>query len=270
MLPLAGHELGHTIWNLKDFETKFDSNLEQHVLSAIAADKSSYQKYFPNHQIKSSDTAIELNVNIFVKRTIAPVLKLALARAQEYFCDSVGVYLFDQAFLHSYAYLVSPSIACPRHLHYPNNIARIRNTINAAAYFRKSAPDLYQVPPDFMSMFEDSPEPGDAEQQYLSSLADIAAEQLCNTLIPEAENLLKAASAPQLNTKIRDAILDEFRLGVPGCNATSVTNILNAGWIVYNDAKFWSHITDDIKRKKVLGNLVIKNIELLEIEHLAP
>src|SRR5207237_1061142 len=114
LLPLAGHELGHTIWRLKKFETTFYGAAEQQVLLAIERGITRYQTHFPNHQVNSSDKSVDLNVNIFVKRTIAPVITLALARSQEYFCDCVGVYLFDEAFLHSYAYLVSPSIACPR------------------------------------------------------------------------------------------------------------------------------------------------------------
>jgi hypothetical protein len=164
LLPLAGHELGHTIWRLKNFETAYEASAELNILEAIEADIAGYQKYYPNHNVNSTDKTSDLNVNIFVKRTIAPIIGWALARSQEYFCDCVGVYLFDEAFLHSYAYLLSPSIACPRHLGYPNNIARIQNIINAATHFRKSAPDIYKVPVNFISMFEDSPEPGEEEQ----------------------------------------------------------------------------------------------------------
>jgi hypothetical protein len=120
LLPLAGHELGHTIWRLKDFETKYYGRAEHNVLAAIESTIATYQTHYPNHQVKPSDKVADLNVNIFVKRTIAPIITIALARAQEYFCDCIGVHLFDEAFLNSYAYLVSPSIACPRHLSYPN------------------------------------------------------------------------------------------------------------------------------------------------------
>jgi hypothetical protein len=267
LLPLAGHELGHTIWQIKNFETKYYNDAELQVLAAIKSNIAEYQKYFPNDQVKPTDKVADLQGNIFVKRTIAPIVTLALARSQEYFCDCIGVYLFDEAFLYSFAYLVSPSIACPRPLDYPNNVTRIQNMLNAAAQFRKSNVNIYQVPTDFSSMFEDSPEPGDSEQQYLSSLADASSQQLCGRLIREAENLLKSAGAPQLELTTRNAIIDEFRLGVPACNTSSLTNILNAGWAVYNNINFWPNIKEEKKRRKVLGSLMIKNIELLEIEH---
>ena len=266
LLPLAGHELGHTVWQQKGFETKYENDAELNILDAIQSDISAYQKHYPNHSVNATDKIADLDVNIFVKRTIAPVIGWALARAQEYFCDCVGVYLFDEAFLHSYAYLLSPSIACSRHLDYPNNIARIQNIINAATHFQKSAPKIYQVPVGFISMFQDSPEPGDEEQKYLSALADTASQRLCTTLISETEKLLNSSKAPQLQPTIRDAIIGEFGIGVPAFKAQSITNVLNAGWTVYDNPTFWPPVTDKKTRKKILNNLVIKNIELLEIE----
>ena len=268
LLPLAGHELGHTIWGAKDFEAKYYGDVERNIIEAIATDIVAYQKYFPNHQVNIGDKFAELNVNIFVKRTIASVVTLALSRAQEYFCDCTGVYLFDEAFLNAFAYLVSPSIGCPRSPNYPNNLARIQNMINAAEHFRKTNTNIYNIPPNFASLFEDSPEAGDAEQKYLSGLADLSSTKLCPALILESESLLKSVSAPQLTPSIRDAIIEEFKIGVPAGNAENVTNILNAGWAVYrNTATFWPNIPDQRQCKRVLSNLMIKNIELLEIEY---
>ncbi len=266
LLPLAGHELGHTVWQLKDFETQHYAAAEENVLIAIEANISEYQRFYPNHQVNAGEKAVQLNANMFVKRTIAPVITMALARAEEYFCDCVGVYLFDEAYFYAYAYLVSPCIGCPRPFEYPNNVDRVTNMINAAAQFRKSKADLYKVPTDYLNNFEDSPEAGDAEEQYLSNLADLASRALCPTLIANAEALLVAAAAPQLNTTKRNAIVDELRYGVPAANAESLTNVLNAGWSVYSQTQFWPSITEPKKRKKILSNLIIKNIELLEIE----
>lgn len=267
LLPLAGHELGHTIWQLNDLEAKHYAVVEQNIVMAIEANISEYQRFSPNHQVNAGDKASQLNGNMFVKRTIAPVVTMAVARAQEYFCDCIGVYLFDEAFFYAYAYLVSPCIGCPRPWEYPNNLARVQNMVNAATNFRKGSPNIYKVPTDYQKMFEDSPEPGDPEQRYLSDLADISSQRLCPTLISDAEALLKGVSAPQLDPMARNFVVDEFRQGVPASNVASLTNILNGGWAIYNEPKFWPDIVDAKQRKKVLGNLVVKNIELLEIEH---
>jgi len=135
LLPLAGHELGHTIWQLKNFETQHYASVEQNILLAIAANIAEYQVFYPNHQVNLGDKVSQLNTNMFVKRTIAPVVTMALARAEEFFCDCIGVYAFDEAFLYAYAYLVSPSVGCPRSWNYPNNLARVQNMLNAATHY---------------------------------------------------------------------------------------------------------------------------------------
>jgi hypothetical protein len=234
LLPLAGHELGHTIWQVNGLESVYYSRIESEVIKAVESSTAQYINYFPNHGIKPTDKASDLSRNLFVKKTIAPVVTWALSRAEEYFCDCVGVYLFDEAFLHSYAYLVAPKIACRRSFDYPNNNARISNMVAAADEFRKSAPGAYKIPPGYTRLFEDAPEPTDPEWLYISSLADSAASHLCPTLIFQAESLLKTAGAQQLDLKTKQSLLGEFRITVPANAAGSLTNILNAAWEVFN------------------------------------
>ena len=266
LLPLAGHELGHTFWQFKNLESAYYTEVEQEVMRALEAAIPRYVQLYPNHNVKPSDKSQQLGQNIFVKRTIAPAVNWALHRAEEYFCDCVGLFLFDEAFLHSYAYLLSPKIACARSLDYPNNKARIANLIRAAAEFQKSAPGLYQVPLHFDLMFEDAEEQSDPECKFLSSLADTAAQGMCGRLITATQELLKAASVPQLSIPTKKSVLNEFRMIVPASNAGSLTNVLNAAWYVLNDSDFWPGVTDERKRQKILQELVLKNIEILEIE----
>jgi hypothetical protein len=115
-------------------------------------------------------------------------------------------------------------------------------------------------------MFEDAAEQSDPECRFLSSLADTAAQSMCGRLIAATQYLLKAASVPQLSIATKKSVLNEFRMIVPASNAGSLTNVLNAAWYVSNDPNFWPDITDERKRRKILQELVLKNIEILEIE----
>ena len=64
----------------------------------------------------------------------------------------------------------------------------------------------------------------------------------------------------------KQTILNEFAAVVPAGKAKSLTNILNAAWDVFHNPAFWPHISDSRKRQKILQELALKNIEILEIE----
>jgi hypothetical protein len=266
LLPLAGHELGHTVWAAHNYETGFENIIEREVLVSIHGQLVDYQKIFPNDNVRAIDAISDLDQNIFVKKTIAIAVRWGLLRAEEYFCDCVGYFLFDEAFLHAYAYLVAPKVACQRSLGYPNNLARIDNLMTASAHFQRINRNLYKIPPGYRDLFEDEDESTELEEQFLSYHADVAAKNLCATLISEVERLLVGVDAPVLKPSKRDSIIEDYRIMVPACETESMTNILNAAWSVFHDAAFWPDITDAWERQRTLQELVLKNIEVLEID----
>lgn len=132
LIPLAGHELGHTIWNVKSLAAHYAQRVEEAMLSAIRDRFEDYQKFYPGHAGKNEDVVPE---NLFIKRAIALPSEWAIKQCEELFCDFVGLFLFDAAYLHAFAYLFAPT-AGQRSLLYPNTLTRVQRLREAAAKFR--------------------------------------------------------------------------------------------------------------------------------------
>ncbi len=229
VLPLAGHELGHTLWAAHEFDKLFYPRVERAMLSILAGRLPELDSMYPGF-VKITATAAELDLDIPVKQYIADSVEWALTQTQEYFCDAVGLYLFDEAFLHAYAYLLAPRAASPRVFDYPNTLPRIKSLTKAASYFRKQSSRLYSVPANYSTQFEDADEPQDKDIRFRVSLADAAASNLGATIYQLVTKLLKKARVPTLNKTKKAKLLKDYRLVVPSSSAGSLTNIINAAW----------------------------------------
>src|SRR5207244_12690146 len=107
LLPLAGHELGHTLWVANQLDKLFDAKIEDEMLTVLETRLPELQVLAPN-TVNLTDTKADLDQNIFVKKYIALPVQWALRQTQEYCCDAVGLFLFDKAFIHVNEYLVYP------------------------------------------------------------------------------------------------------------------------------------------------------------------
>lgn len=266
LIPLAGHELGHTIWRVRSCASKYTQRIEERIIKEIEIRLKDYIDLYPNHNVQKT----EVGTNIFVKQTIALPTQWALKQCEEYFCDFVGLYLFDESYLHASAYLLSPHAAGQRSVLYPNILTRVANLIKAAEAFRAKVGSGYKVPSDYAVLFANMAEVPDKERhkKFLLSLADAASGGLVSDLIAEAEAMLESAKVPILSEAEVKRILDSFKLVVPAVGVQSLSNILTAAWSAYHEKNFWTNKSQIQDRRRVLRELVLKNIEVLEIEAL--
>jgi hypothetical protein len=152
-----------------------------------------------------------------------------------------------------------PEYACP------SNRASKRSSL-----FRTLKAGLYTILVGYEQQFEDQEEPTDPDLKFRVSLADSAASRLTDTIYQEVATLLMSANVPTLEVTQASRILDDYRIIVPAIQTTSLTNILNAAWDVFNNPNFWPNITDPAQKLRVIRDLILKNIELLEIEQRVP
>ena len=60
-----------------------------------------------------------------------------------------------------------------------------------------------------------------------------------------------------------------FKLVVPAKNCKGLAEILNAAWTAYNDEHLWDSIPQVAEnRETILKELVLKNIEIFEVERI--
>ncbi len=285
--PLAGHELGHALWAEVVEKTlwhpAFLARLKKSILTKLRSPDrwNEFRKLHP--EITKPE---DLETELFATAAWSPAFAWAQRQSEEYFCDFVGLRLFGESFLYAFAHLLFPVLEGRRALHYPNMIRRVRFQLVAAKQYgidsRPVAADkplteremaLVNFPKDYESWFKDRDEPTDDDrhEKFLVDLADSAADELAPELITHVDSLLQQPGLPDWSTKeqrgiqsaIMERIYEDFCLVAPAESAGHLTHILNAGWkaAMNNQPQVTDHSS-----QKVLRELVLKSLEVLEFE----
>lgn len=259
LLPLAGHELGHSVWATRDLLSKFSPTIEAKILADIKTRWKEYHALFPdvaNHAALTTD--------FFAQQTWSPAADWAVRQSEEGFCDFVGLRIFGESYLHAFAYLLAPKSLGFRSVIYPNLGKRVEGFIKAAAQYG------FTVPVGYRDEFEDlmSPSGFDRQQVFLLSLADAAATSLTDALIAEAKSLVDGNLKHAYSEAEIGAVLGDFEAVAPATDAGCLANILNAGWRAFHHPALWQEIPQIRSKEKTLKELIIKSIEVFEYEQL--
>lgn len=268
LIPLAGHELGHAVWNdrmsseIEDLKQK----VQEKIFTEIERRLPEYKKIYPGHKAVSN----RLNTNRRVIEMVGIVRNFALRQAEEYFCDFVGLYIFDEAYLHAVAYVLSPTILMLRSVSNssPPVEVRVAKLIEASNLFREYRGGGYVVPRDYSCLFEMQPEPKTEQDKLIVSLVDSASSHITNDLMQFTHEVLSTAKLPKLSDDVVKETCASYKFAIPHDKADNLTNILSAAWRVYHDKDFWGHLSQVESSQKVLKELVLKNIEVLEIQQI--
>ena len=95
ILPLAGHELGHTLWNVNQLQKTFESKVEDALLDVLATRLPELLGLAPN-TVKTTDTKTDLDQNIFVKKYIALPVQSALRQVQDIFATLLDCFFLTR------------------------------------------------------------------------------------------------------------------------------------------------------------------------------
>jgi hypothetical protein len=262
LIPLAGHELGHSVWKQGQLAVKFHPAVKKHILDAITRRWTEYRQAFP---LLTISTVADLTSDLFAVESWQPALIWSLGQAEEIYCDFFGLQVFGTSYLHAFAYLLAPK-AGVRSLEYPDQRRRVRHLLD-------SARDLgLAVPLNYDALFDDNSFPA----SYLSpadtfrlSVADEACDDIAGELRREADAAAQKAGI-RAKTKGGDEvkrIAARLRRVVPAEHCTSLADIINAAWTVAQEPDLWKDTPElHEKRATILRELVLKNIEIFEIE----
>lgn len=260
LVPLAGHELGHSVWAKYNMAVEFRSQVDNLVSTQIKVRLADYQDAFQNRSV----TAADITDDMFVRDTWLPAVEWALKQCEESFCDFVGVQIFGHSFLRAFAYLLAPKHLGSGSVNYPNMKRRVDNLITAAS--RYGVPEV----PDYRDLFSDLA-PADLlrADEFRLSVADQALVDMTDCLMTRAKSVVSSADAAATALRETERILGRFKLVVPAERPRSVADILNAGWTAHGDPAFWREVPEvDKEKQRVLKELILKNFEVFEIERL--
>lgn len=258
LLPLAGHELGHSVWARYKLSQSFNARVEDEVVKAIQARFADYQKLFG-----IGITPADLTTNLFARETWRLAAEWCLSQAEESFCDFIGIRIFGASYLHAFAYLLAPSFGT-RAIEYPGIETRVQNLVNAATQFGVSYSALFPTLFDHDAL----PTLSDADTFRLE-IADRALAQLVGDLLVEADSRVTTAGIISSTDAEAMKVLKRIRQVVPAEECKTIADILNGAWLASEDPDLWKQYPGMADRKlSVLKELVLKNLEIFEIEQI--
>ncbi len=248
LVPLSGHELGHTTWQRRKLRVAFDETIRQKIEELAKDQKSKYQELFD-----SGDPG-----DLFAQQNLAPAHSWAIRQVEESFCDFLGVRIFAESYLFAFAYLLSPGGGMRSPL-YPSLKDRAVNLVKVSEKLE------FEPPSGFSEWFpvEDQPTVNEKES-FLLELADSAYASVVEELIKKANEIANSAGVPMRSDKKIATVMEAFELLTPASGIGDLTNILNAAWQVFDKQDMWQEVVED--RVETLTELVLKSIEILEFE----
>ena len=258
VIPLSGHELGHSIWEHGSFSLKYENLVYDGILKELFDNKwDDYLSLYPQYSKKNIEDR-----DMFAELTWRPAYTWTLLQIEEMFCDFLGVRLFSESFLNAFAYLLSPGVSGLRSLRYPNIKRRILHIVQAAKEMG------VEVPKDYDSSFQKESEPTDPTTKLLVSLADAVSASFEQELIKEVKDFADNKQVPRKSPDSVKRIGESFRaFVVPIKEPESLVDIVNAGWECNMDKNLWERIPN-IKledRGRILLDIVLKSMEIAEI-----
>ncbi len=260
--PLAGHELGHNVWQEEELERVYTPRVKEGLERAI---KEQYWNEFARHfpHVGSKEQVSDL----VGQQVWARPWRWCMRQLQELFCDSVGILLFAESYLHAFAYLIAPAIGVERSPLYPSISDRVAYLMRNAE--RMGLNVFQQYPNHFQP---DKTLDGDAVR-FLLKLGDEVRSEFEDDLFGEAERIVAGWNLPPHDPEEVGEIYDSFTALTPAPTASSLANIVNAGWNMYLSGfaewpKFAENSSESTKAETVLNDLILKSAEVFEIERM--
>lgn len=264
LIPLAGHEFGHALWSHLHLTNEYNGIITSSIQSDIDGHNELLEQLRVLYRIPHHQTDVWRDIIFSI--TISPAVTWAVRQAEETFCDFVGLRIFGESFLHSFAYLLCPGEEY-RQVEYPSITMRVENLLSAAGKWKLPLPTDYGDQFMLRSSSPPSVEVSD-KSQFQLELADRALSKHVNDLRDLAEQRVGEKGIDLPDVSIVTNIRKKFDLTIPFGDSQELVNILNAGWTAYLDDTLWSeyhHIPKDV-RKERLKELILKNIEILDLE----
>ena len=265
-LPLAGHELGHSVWARKDFASAIGPLVLDEILVYVEGPGwTAYQRSFPEIKDRSA-----IRGDLVAQSTLAPCYEWAIKQCEEVFCDCLGLLLFRESFLHAFHYLIAPGLPYRRSFLYPPSNKR------ALLLERAANVSGIDVSHKFSTEFDDEAAPSDARAGVLVSVADAATASVMPIMLSIATDLVTNAGIVAASLDERKEIVNNFAVCVPPQRVSNLPAIVNGAWDYYlGGMPEWRLAYPEIFSKnrslenralEMLSDLTFKAIEVHEIE----
>jgi hypothetical protein len=263
ILPLAGHELGHVVWRRKGAKREFDPVIRTEIIRLYKERWTRFTKIFD----QSPSGPDKLETDLFSRGIWGQSYKLAQRQLEEVFCDFIGVYVFGQSFLHSFRYLIAPSLGYHRSVNYP----RLRDRAGYMARYGKEL-GLPEIK-GYATCFSEQDYTLAPGETFILEVADETTKNLHSKLPAIVEKYRGKAEPFNVRPGDEAGVKQSLLNLVPSASAKAMTAVVNAAWEIRLEIDKWeilADIEDETKRKReklrILRDLVLKSFEVYEFQ----
>lgn len=259
VVPLAGHELGHSVWRHSGAIDNVKKYIEEKIVEEYVRRWVEFERIFDPGSLSSSD----LTTDLFLRSIWNHSYKLALKQCEEVFCDFIGIKLFSESFLYSFQYLIAPDFGALRSPNYPSITDRVKYLEHASIFMGSN------VPENFTSCFDAHERQLPNKDAFVLSISDSVTKSMIDILLVEVDSQCSGKDIKLSSDEERDRIVKRFEILRPASDISSLADIVNAGWKIRLDDQLWAKYGfNENEKTTVLNDLLYKTIEVLEFEYL--
>jgi hypothetical protein len=203
ILPLAGHELGHSVWRRPvvrgpSVAQPLLLELQTALVEQYRANWLEFQKAFD-----VTEPPDQILANLFLRSIWSQSYRLAERQLEELFCDVLGLAIFGESFLYAFIYVLTPNLG-DRVPHYPALSRRIETLERASQKLS------IEVPKDFASYFSEMSSAKSARDAFVLRMADNACGACLKNMIDVADNHVRSSGVMRPQQVERDRIAKHF------------------------------------------------------------
>lgn len=239
LIPIAGHEIGHSAWQAHDVVSKLD------------------QKYISNIEaLVRADDALRDELEDYYGPGFSGFLRdIGIKRVEELFCDAFALYLFGDSYFYAFEHLTYPG-GVVRGSDYPKVEDRVSFLLWAAE--RRGLKLAAELAENWRISSDDPESDGDIDDILDRSAAAIFAE----IADAAAEIIDQSGVSTPSETEI-EKVISAFHTGTPVSKAAALCDLTCAGWRMVRQDDENGHKD----RSGLINELVLKSIEVGEFEH---
>lgn len=245
IVPLAGHEIGHSAWRAHNLEGQLRDILRKHIVSALHLDTKRL-----NYLLKQG-----LGRPVQPSLLAQTVYDMAIKQLEEVFCDFIGTGIFGESYLWAFEYFLAPG-ASLRSPAYPSGSARIK-------FMRQAAASLgVEIDSRLFHRWNNPSLPSRPDLDFLQ-VTDAAVDNSVHDLGTTATKLLQTSGVQPPDRGAITRVLGNFERMVPDGDGASLAEIITAGWEYLSARRGLANVNDD-RQFELLNELMLKSIEVSE------
>lgn len=238
LVPIAGHEIGHSAWRYHGIEADIAPT---------------YTSHFSNFVEQDPDLKTELEED-YGAGFAGFFRDIGIKRVEELFCDAFALCLFGESYLYAFEHLTYPG-GGERDQGYPKIEERMRFLLMAAERRGLS------VQGEFSDGWRPSSDDPTADSD-IDDLLDRACEQIYDEIVDAAARIVDDSGVETPSEKSIKNVQNAFDAGVPYADYASLADLLCAAWrMIGADVK-----SDQERRFSLVNELVLKSIEVSEFK----